>query len=213
MDKTRFVLRYDYQTMEQASTRKGMKGSTGYDNRPRHGNVTTWVDTDYAGCRTTRRSTSGGCIMLGSHIIKGWSTTQSKIALSSGEAEYYGIVKGATMSIGVREILADLGMSRQIVIKTDASAAEGITNRVGLGKLRHLETNLLWMQERVASSDIIVEKVPGVTNIADALTKHVDGQDLATHISWINAEVKQDRHEIMPNLVEDMSISVLQNEI
>ena len=84
--------------------------------------------------------------MLGTHVIKGWSTTQSKIALSSGEAEYYGIVKRATMSIGVRELLAALGMSRQVVIETDASAAKGITNRVGLGKLRHSETNLLWKQ-------------------------------------------------------------------
>ena len=134
-----------------------MTGSDWYSTRAQHGNITTWVDTDYAGCRVTRRSTSGGCTMLGNLIIKGWSTTQSKIALSSGEAEYYGIVKGATMSIGVRGILADLGMNMQVVIKTDASAAKGITKRVGLGKLRHLETNLLWIQERVASCEIIVE--------------------------------------------------------
>ena len=117
------------------------------------------------------------------------------------------------MRIGVREILADLGINRQIVIKTDASAAKGITNRVGLGKLRHLETNLLWIQERVASSEIIVEKVPGVTNIADALTKHVDGPDLVTHIAWTSAEVQQDRHDLMPNLAEDMAVSVLHDEI
>lgn len=151
--------------------------------------------------------------MLGTHIIKGWSTTQFEIALSSGEAEYYGIVKAATMSTGVREILADLGLSMQIVIKTDASAAKGITNTVGLGKLRHLDTNLLWIQERVASSEIIVEKVPGITDIADALTKHVDGPDLNTHIEWINAVIKQGRHEKMPNLADDMAVSLIHGEI
>ena len=57
---------------------------------PQHGNITTWVDTDYAGCRIARRSPSGGCIMLGAHLINGWSTTQSKVALRSGEAGYYG---------------------------------------------------------------------------------------------------------------------------
>ena len=101
----------------------------------------------------------------------------------------------------------------QIVIKTDASAAKGITNRVGLGKLRHLETNLLWIQERVASSEIIVEKVPGITNIADALTKHVDGPDLATHIEWTHAIIKQGRHEKMPHIADDMAVAEIHDDI
>ena len=27
--------------------------------------ITTWTDTDYAGCKLTRKSTSGGVVMLG----------------------------------------------------------------------------------------------------------------------------------------------------
>merc|ERR1711895_351289 len=60
--------------------------------------IHVWVDTDYAGCRKTRKSTSGGVLMLGEHLIKGWSVTQAVIALSSGEAEYYGIVKGSSVA-------------------------------------------------------------------------------------------------------------------
>ena len=56
--------------------------------------VDVWSDTDYAGCPETRQSTSGGSVMLGSHMIKGWSTAQAVIALSSGEAEYDGLVRG-----------------------------------------------------------------------------------------------------------------------
>ena len=52
-----------------------------------------WSDTDHAGCTETRKSTSGGIIQIGGHCIKTWSTTQSVIALSLGEAEYYGLVK------------------------------------------------------------------------------------------------------------------------
>jgi hypothetical protein len=51
------------------------------------GKLDVWTDTDYAGCRETRKSTSGGLIMLGTHLIRGWSATQRVIALSSGEAE------------------------------------------------------------------------------------------------------------------------------
>jgi hypothetical protein len=63
--------------------------------------------------------------MIGTHCIKTWSKTQDTIALSSGEAEYYGIVRGASQGIGVRNMLKDLGINMKIKIKTDASAAKG----------------------------------------------------------------------------------------
>jgi hypothetical protein len=52
-----------------------------------------YTDTDWAGCLRTRKSTSGGCAMIGKHLIKAWSATQSSVSLSSGEAEYYGVVR------------------------------------------------------------------------------------------------------------------------
>ena len=39
-------------------------------------NLAVFVETDFAGCLTTRRSTSGGAAMRGSHLIKHWSLTQ-----------------------------------------------------------------------------------------------------------------------------------------
>ena len=71
-----------------------------------HGVVDAWTDTDYAGCRLTRKSTSGGVVMLGNHMIKSWSSTQAHVTLSSGEAEYYGLVKGASVAIGVKSMHA-----------------------------------------------------------------------------------------------------------
>ena len=50
--------------------------------------IDVWTDTNYAGCRETRKSTSGGVILLGKRTIKGLSRTQRVIALSFGEAEY-----------------------------------------------------------------------------------------------------------------------------
>ena len=37
----------------------------------------TFSDADCAGCRETRKSTTGGCITVGAHTIKSWSRTQS----------------------------------------------------------------------------------------------------------------------------------------
>ena len=68
-----------------------------------------FVDTDSAGCVSARRSTSGGAIMLGNHCIRHWSTTQTTISLSSGEAELHGIAKGISHENGMQSICRDLG--------------------------------------------------------------------------------------------------------
>ena len=76
--------------------------------------LTVWVDTDFAGCQVTRKSASGGVAMLGKRCWKTWSCTQEVVALSSGEAELYGIVKGATYAIGIQSLLRDLGVEVKI---------------------------------------------------------------------------------------------------
>ena len=52
-----------------------------------------YTDSDWAGCRRTRRSTSGGAIFHGSHLVHHWSRTQSIIALSSAEARLNAMLK------------------------------------------------------------------------------------------------------------------------
>ena len=94
--------------------------------------IIVYSDTDWAGCRTTRKSTQGGIVFYGKHCIKSYSSTQAIIALSSGEAEYYGCVKAASIALGIRAMFADLGEHVKIQIKTDASAAKGIATRRGL---------------------------------------------------------------------------------
>ena len=76
------------------------------------------------------------------------------------------------MSIGVQAISRDLGRMSEapIVIKSDASAAIGIASRIGIGKVRHIEVTQLWLQEKVASGTIVIEKVPSKANLADALS-------------------------------------------
>ena len=38
--------------------------------------IDVYVDTDHAGCLRTRKSTSGGRIIAGKHLLKSWSSTQ-----------------------------------------------------------------------------------------------------------------------------------------
>ena len=108
-----------------------------------------YTDTDWAGCVRTRKSTSGGCLMLGQHVIKCWSATQASLALSSGEAEYYGVVRGTGVGLGQQALGRDGGFELPLRVWTDSSAAMGTAGRQGLGKLRHLECHSLRVQQRL----------------------------------------------------------------
>ena len=132
----------------------------------------TYTDTDWAGCPRTRKSTNGGCLLLGSHTIKHGSSTQSGISLSSGEAEFNGVVRGAGQALGYQSLLRDLGVELPIRLWTDSSAAIGICSRQGLGKVRHLDTYTLWIQQAVRTGRVAIKKVHGEANPADIFTKH-----------------------------------------
>ena len=76
-------------------------------------------------------------------------------------AEYYSLVRGSAHGLGMRRVLSDMGVEVRLVVKTDASAAKGVANRQGLGKVRHIEVNQLWVQDRLARGDLTIEKING----------------------------------------------------
>ena len=97
--------------------------------------------------------------------MRHWSSTQATLALRSGEAEYAALVKTASCGLGLQSMLQDLGIAAQVKLECDSAAAIGIASRVGLGKLRHLEVHLLWLQELVRDKRVQLHKVDGKSNI------------------------------------------------
>ncbi len=137
--------------------------------------VMVYVDSDWAGCRSTRRSTSGGVMTVGKHVLRTWSCTQSTVATSSGEAELIAMFEGATRGCGMQTILTEMGLLPSLSVlgvATDSSVAKSFVATRGVGKMRHLEVKLLWLQEQVRQQRLRVLKVRGTANIADALTKY-----------------------------------------
>jgi hypothetical protein len=132
------------------------------------------VDADWAGCLETRRSTDGGFEFFGDCLLDGWAGTQQTLSLSSGEAELYGICNGSARLLWTKNLLAECGFTVVATVGTDSTAAKGICSRLGTGKIRHLETRCLWVQERVRSKEINIAKVPTETNRGDMQTKPLD---------------------------------------
>ena len=97
-------------------------------------------------------------------------------------------------------LLLDLGVKIKIQIKTDASAAKGIASRRGVGKIRHIEVSQLWVQDKVRKGEVIMRKVSTEENLADALTKHVNQDEINYHIQHTNQLVSEGRHELAPEI-------------
>ena len=142
----------------------------------------------HAGCAVTRKSTTGYVVRFGHSTVKHGSNLQSTTALSSGESEYYALVKAGKEGLGFQSLLADWGLTLPLEVSSDSSAARGHVSRRGLGKMRHIQTRYLWIQERVGEGHLRITSVPGTKNVADILTKCVPGTTLVKHMATAGFE-------------------------
>ena len=123
--------------------------------------------------------------------MKTCSKTQGPVALSSGEAEYYAMVKGAIEGLGMQTLARDLGWHLPLRLHVDSSAAKAIASRQGMGKIRHLEVRHLWLQQVVRDGKVLLRKVAGKLNPADLLTKGLGIVDVEKLLGLMNASVKK----------------------
>ena len=138
--------------------------------------------------------------MIGTHLIKSYSRQQRTLALSSAEAELYALLAASAETLGLIAYARDLGIKLEGRLHTDASAAFGIAQRRGLGKVRHIQTQALWIQQAHADKTLGYCKVPGTDNPSDVLTKHVPSEILDRHIAKMNLKVEEGRAERAPGI-------------
>ena len=150
--------------------------------------IRAYCDSDFGGCLTTRKSTTGLCLMVGQHCLKHSSNLQSTVSLSSGEAEYYALIKASSAGMGMRAMFEEWGISLDIKVLSDSSAARGTVSRRGLGKTRHIQTRYLWVQEKVVNKDILIEPVSTVQNISDLCTKPLSEEPCVRHMKTMGFE-------------------------
>ena len=140
----------------------------------------------------TGKSTSGGAL-IGSHFLKGWARTQNHGTTSSAEAELVALVKCSAELLGARSRMRDLGVEKGGVVYGDSSAAPAISNRKGAGKLGHINTSCLWIQEMQGTNQLELHKVFGTENPADMMTKHLPRLSLDKCMRQLNQHHSQGR--------------------
>ena len=130
--------------------------------------------------------------MVGKHCLRTWSSTQGAIALSSAEAEFYAMLDGVLRAKGLVGVFGELGVpltSNVVELCTDSAAAKSFGSRRGLGQMRHLELRHLWLQREVGLGLVMVTKVAGEANPADAMTKFLSRTHLTEHLTCLGLQL------------------------
>ena len=86
-----------------------------------------------------------------------WVASDQVRALSSGEAEVYGMVDGLARGIFTKHMYEEMG--RTIDVETDSTAAIGMCSRTGVGKTRHIQVRWLWIQDAIRGKVVRLRKV------------------------------------------------------
>ena len=167
-----------------------------YRNQLEPLDLVMYSDSDDGGCVTTRKSTSAGSLMHGSHLIKFYSGTQHTIALSSGESEYYAGLRAGSTLLGCVSMAKDLGIERNAVLAFDSTAAKAMLTRKGFGRAKHIHRSFLWLQQRVQENELTLRKVGAKVNSADLGAKHLDGYRIAELMAIMSLVVAQNEHDM-----------------
>nr|GFB14093.1 ribonuclease H-like domain-containing protein [Tanacetum cinerariifolium] len=75
------------------------------------GSFIAYTNADWAGCPTTRRSTSGYCVFLGDNLLSLSDKRQHTLFKSSVEAEYKGVDHVVAETARLRNLLRELHTS------------------------------------------------------------------------------------------------------
>ncbi|KAJ9566937.1 hypothetical protein OSB04_002903 [Centaurea solstitialis] len=133
-----------------------------------------YSDADWGGYPVSRRSTSGYCIYLGDNLISWSSKRQPTVSRSSAEAEYRGVANTVAETCWLRNLLRELHcpLSKATIVYCDnVSAVYLSTNPVQHHRTKHIEIDIHFVRDKVATGQIRVLHVPSTHQYADIFTK------------------------------------------
>ena len=135
-----------------------------------------YSDSDFAGCRVDRKSTSGGCHLLGRSLVSWSSKKQNSMALSTAEAEYITAGSCCAQILYMKQTLLDFGvkLDRVPLLCDNESAVKLANNPVQHSHTKHIDIRHHFLRDHVAKGDIFLPGVSSKDQLADIFTKPLD---------------------------------------
>ncbi|KAJ9544167.1 LOW QUALITY PROTEIN: hypothetical protein OSB04_023874 [Centaurea solstitialis] len=138
--------------------------------------LTAYSDSDFAGCKIDRKSTTGGCHLLGGKLVSWTSKKQNSVSTSTAEAEYVAAGIYCAQVLCLRNQLQDYDKQlSKIPIYCDNTSAIAIANNPVLhSKTKHIEVRYHFIRDHVMNGNIELHFVPTEYQLVDLFTKPLD---------------------------------------
>ncbi|KAJ9561108.1 hypothetical protein OSB04_006268 [Centaurea solstitialis] len=132
--------------------------------------------TPNLGCKLDRKSTTGGCHLLGGKLVSCTSKKQNSVSTSTAEAEYVAAGSCCAQVLWMRNQLLDYGFQlSKIPIFCDNTSAIAIANNPVLhSKTKHIEIRYHFIRDYLMNGDVELQFIPTEYQLADLFTKPLD---------------------------------------
>ena len=135
-----------------------------------------YSDSDYAGCKVDRKSTTGTCQFLGRSLVSWSSKKQNCVALSTAEAEYIAAGACCAQLLWMKQTLRDFGceFNKIPLLCDNESAIKLANNPVQHSRTKHIDIRHHFLRDHEAKGDIELFHVSTENQLADIFTKPLD---------------------------------------
>ncbi|GAA5945689.1 hypothetical protein JCM10213_004856 [Rhodosporidiobolus nylandii] len=136
--------------------------------------VKAYVDADFAGDVSTRRSTTGRVIQVGNSTVFTFSRRQPTVSPSTYHAELTAISAAFSEAEHISSLLAPLNMftsSPITVLNDNLSAVQKLNSPSFSEETKHLDVKVKKMREQIERGFAKLEWIPSAANVANLLTK------------------------------------------
>ena len=122
------------------------------------------------------------------------SRGQASVALSSCEVEVIAASEGIKEALLLQEVLLLAGLGHNVIeVLVDSSAAHAFFHRRGVGRMKHMDSRVLWLQDLIAARGVKLKKIPRTQNLADMLTHTPSAKELEVSLPLMGLRCCSDR--------------------
>nr|GEU86583.1 retrovirus-related Pol polyprotein from transposon TNT 1-94 [Tanacetum cinerariifolium] len=132
-----------------------------------------YSDSNYTGCNLDRKSTSGGCQILGGKLVCRSAKKQTSVAMSSAEAEYVAATGCCAQILWIKCQLADYDvLYDKVPILCDNTSVIAISNNPVLhSRTKHINIRYHFIIDHILKGDVELYFVPTDLQLGDIFTK------------------------------------------